>query len=187
MTVSPEEPKLKDSQKDGIKVLTESHLTFINVLFGYSLMVLIGKGFETDGASVPKDLLYDRMYGKYITEYLQRKYRNIGTRWDLENLWNHIIGTPWDMPRLLAAIVHDALYGMKWKFRWICDLIYRKILIQNEYDRIKADIEYTAIGLVGWKNWNSVTEAEKIHTKEKVHIELVHNKKIPQIINHLKG
>ena len=187
MTISPEEPKLKDSQEEGWKILTEPHLTFVDLGFGYSLMVLIGEGFETDGASVPKKLLYDNLYGKYVQDYLHKKYPKIGTRWDMETLWEFLIGKPWDMPRLLAAIVHDALYAYQWKCRLFCDMIYRKILIQNEYDRIKADIEYMCISLVGWKHWKKVTDLKRDRTREIVKIELVRTKKIPKIVARLKG
>lgn len=187
MTLSPEKPKLKDSQEEGFKVLVEPHLTFVDLGFGYSLEVLIREGFETDGASVPKNILYDKDYGKYFQNYLIRKYPKIGTRWDMEKLWEKIIGSPWDMPRLLAAIVHDALYGIKWKFRWICDIIYRKILVLNKYDRIKSDIEYSCISLVGWRHWNKKTKEEIEKNKILVKVDFVRTKNIPDIIHQLKG
>jgi hypothetical protein len=187
MTISPEEPKLQDSQKEGWKILVEPHLTFVNVGFGYSLMVLIGEGFETDGASVPKKLLYDNLYGKCVQGYLHKKYPKIGTRWDMENLWESLIGKPWDMPRLLAAIVHDALYAFQWKCRWLCDMIYRRILLQNNYERVRADIEYMCISLVGWKHWKNVSDLKRDKTRKIVKIEFVRTKKIPQIVAKLKG
>ena len=180
MTISPIPPNLVDSPNPGKKILVESHLTFIQLGFGYSLKVHIGKGFETDGASVPQNLLYDSKYGDYIQNYLYRKFPKITTRWDLENLWKRLIGTPWDMPRLLAAIVHDALYTCKWKCRWFCDLIYRKILLQNNYDRAKADVEYAAISLVGWTHWISKTDLERDMARKIVDIEFVRTKKIPK-------
>ena len=187
MTVSPEQPKLQDCQEEGKKVLTEPHLTFVYLGLGYSLMVYIGKGFVTDGASVPKNILSDKDYGPYFKTYLFRKYPKIGTRLDLENLWDKIVGKPWDMPRLLAAIVHDALYSYKWKLRWFCDWIYRKILIQNDYDRIRADVEYTCIGLEGWKHWNAKSDLDRDRAREIIKIEIIRTKKTSKIIRSLQG
>ena len=187
MTISPTPPNLVWSEIEGKKMLVEPHLTFVKLGFGYSLKVLIGKGFVTDGASVPKNILQDKDYGSYLQHYIFRKYPNIGTRGDLESLWDWIVGTPWDMPRLLAAIVHDALYTCKWKFRWICDLIYRKILLQNSYDRIRAEVEYTCISLVGWRHWNAKTDLERDRAREIVNIEIIRTKKIPKIIKQIQG
>ena len=186
MTVSPEIPKLTDCEEEGKKVLTEPHLTFVKMGFGYSLMVLIGEGFKTDGASVPKKLFSDEKYGTQIQKMLQQKYPLLGTRWDFENLWEYLVGTPWDMPRLLAAIVHDALYDCKWKFRWLCDTIYRKILLQFDYYRMRADIEYACIRLAGWRNWNSITKKERKEARKKVKIEFVRNKKVKKIIKRIQ-
>ena len=181
MTIAPTQPILKDCESKGIKELTEPHLTFIKVGFGYSLMVFIGKGFRTDGASIPEWLLYDDVYGTYIQNLLFRRFPKITTLYDIETLFRNLIGEPFDMPRLLASIVHDALYGIKWKFRWLCDIIYRRTLLQSNYPHVRADIEYTLIGLFGRKNWDSVTKDEMEQTKKLVKVEFVRNKKIPKI------
>lgn len=187
MTISPAQPNLCDSEHPGMKVLVEPHLTFVRVGFGYSLMVYIGKGFETDGASVPEGLLDDPDYGEEAKAYLFDMYPGITTRWDMEKLYSNIVGTPWDMPRLLAAIVHDALYSCKWKWRWFCDLIYRRILVANNYDFMRAEIEYSAIRAVGWRNWNAVTDLERDRARRIVQIEFVRNKKISKITKMLQG
>lgn len=187
MTISPEMPNLTDGAIETTRILAEPHLTFVEIGFGYSLMVLIDKGFETDGASVPRHLLNDDNYGNYLQKLILRKYPNITTRWDLENMWDHIVGDPWDMPRLLAAIVHDALYGAKWKLRWLCDIIYRKILMQNSYNIVREEIEYSAIRLVGWRNWNAVSDLERDTTRRLVKIEFLRTKKIPERIKELRG
>lgn len=75
-------------------------------------------------------------------------------------LWS-IAGSPWAMPRLLAAIVHDALYQMRWKCRWLCDRIYRALSLQAGVPRETVDIEYAAIRAAGWKNWYAVTEEDR--------------------------
>lgn len=184
MTISPEPPKLEDiPDEPGYKVLAEPHLTFVEIALGYSLMVHIDKGFVTDGASVPNNLLDDPECGPHIKRIIKAAYPNITTRYDFESLFHYLVGKPFDMPRLLAAIVHDALYGCKWKWRWICDKIYRWILLQNHYSYVRADIEYSAIRLAGWRNWNAVTDLERDRTRELVRIEFVRTKKIEKLIN----
>ena len=122
MTISPGQPVLEYGAEEGIKIMKESHLTFVNVGFCCSLMVLIGEGFKTDGQSTVR--------------------------------------------------------VMKWKCRWLCDLLYQNILVQNGY---------MFIGLVGWRNWDSVTDLERDRTRENVFVSFVLNRKIPQIVNQLKG
>lgn len=69
-------------------------------------------------------------------------------------------GSPWDMPRLLAAVVHDALYQLHWKWRWLCDRVYRAIEIKAGAPRETADFEYAAIRAAGWRNWDAVTKED---------------------------
>ena len=161
MTISPQPPLLIPVEgKDGIKEFKEDHLTFIKVGFGYSLKVFIKAGYRTDGASIPTWLQDDE-----IRKFIKTKYPKIQTRSDLEDLIKFLVGTPWDMPRLLASVVHDVLYGRKWKFRWLCDKVYRWTLEQVCYDKVRTEIEYAGVRLVGWRNWDMVTDWEKTQTK----------------------
>lgn len=179
MTISPQPPNLVPIEgKEKFKRLAEDHLTYVKVGFGYSLKVLIKAGFETDGASIPDNLLEDKEYGEKIKSYIACKYPRINTRWDFENLVKYLVGTPWDLPRLLAAIVHDALYGRKWKFRWLCDRVYKWILEENNYDPIRIDIEYTGIRLLGWRNWKEVSDWEIVTVKRLTEVEFVRTKMI---------
>ena len=67
-------------------------------------------------------------------------------------------GGPWAMPRLLAAIVHDALYAAHWFCRWACDIIYKLVRAQfGEGTQIAAFLEYTAIRAGGKSAWNEKT------------------------------
>lgn len=67
-------------------------------------------------------------------------------------------GGPWAMPRLLAAIVHDALYAAHWFCRLACDIIYKLVRAQfGEGTQIAAFLEYTAIRAGGKSAWNEKT------------------------------
>lgn len=169
MTICPQEPILVDTQKAGIKALADDHLTFVDIGLGFSLTVFIKKGFETDGASVPKESLEDSKIVKKICKFISKHYPGKDYKQTLE----YLIGTPFEMPRLLAAIVHDALYGMKWKIRWLCDRVYRRILSDLGYDRVRLEIEYGGIRLLGGKSWDAVTKAEKEFTKKLVDVKIV--------------
>ena len=181
MTISPQPPRLKPTGTP-YRELVENHLTFVKVGFGYYLEVLIKAGYVTDGASVPRKIFPDGQYSEEIKETIQKNYPKISTRWDLENFINYLIGTPWDMPRLLAAIVHDVLYGRKWGIRWLCDRIYKWILIQNGYESKRAEIEYLCIRLVGWNNWNSITKEEEDYTKKLSVVKFIRKSKIAKEI-----
>lgn len=89
-----------------------------------------------------------------------------------------IIGTPWDMPRLLAAIVHDALYSRKWKIRWLCDFVYRQILKSTDHPTTMREVEYDAIRLFGWKAWCNVSKQEKRCAKSLVSVRWLRTKNI---------
>lgn len=80
-------------------------------------------------------------------------------------------GGPWDMPRLLAAAVHDGLYQRHWKCRWLCDRVYLAILKKAGYSATLADLEYTAVRAAGGKNWNAVTKEERRIARRDVVVE----------------
>jgi hypothetical protein len=145
-------------------------------------MVYIGAGFKTDGASVPKEELEDSKLAKEICKLIAKHYQGKNYKETLA----YLIGTPFEMPRLLAAIVHDALYSYKWKIRWICDLIYRRILCIQKYDSARTTIEYAGIRIIGWKNWNSVTDFERDRTRKIVKIKFIRNKKIQEEIDKMR-
>ena len=169
MTFAPTPPKYSVDDATGIATLLESHVTFVKFPLGYSLMVHLRPGLRFDGASVPKKDLEDSKIVKRICKFIAKHYPDK----DYKETLDYLIGTPFEMPRLLAAIVHDALYGMKWKWRWICDRVYRKILEEQKYDPIRLDIEYSGIRLLGWKNWDAVTKKEKKATKKLVEVKII--------------
>ena len=166
--------------------LAEDHLTFVKVGFGYSLEVLVRKGYITDGASIPDDILDDLEYGEKIREFIRQKFPHVSDGVDFGNLVARLIGTPWDMPRLLAAIVHDVLYGRKWMIRLLCDMVYRWILEENGYSRVRTDIEYAGIRLMGWRNWNGIYKPEKQYTKNHSVVKFIRASKIPKVIEELR-
>ncbi len=82
------------------------------------------KGFETDGASIPRFL------------------------------WR-LCGTPMDVPRLYAALVHDFIYAGfdPVATRKDADELYRDIQIALDVPKWKAYTEYYALRLFGAANW----------------------------------
>ena len=88
-------------------------------------------------------------------------------------IFQPLVGSPWDMPRLLAAIVHDALYGAHWAFRWLCDRIYLLIRLQNHpADKRLCYLEYVAIRLGGREAWRSKTSSTLAYTRERLSVRL---------------
>ena len=63
-------------------------------------------------------------------------------------LWR-VCGTPMDVPRLYAAIVHDYLYAEKLVSRKEADQIYRDFQIELGVSKWKAYTEYYALRLFG--------------------------------------
>lgn len=169
MTFSPSPPKYTVDEPTGIATLLDSHITFVRFPLGFSLMVHLKPGFRFDGASVPKEDLEDSKIVKRICKFIAKHYPDK----DYKEMLEYLIGTPFEMPRLLAAIVHDALYGMKWKFRWICDKVYRRILSAIGYDKVRLDIEYSGIRILGWKNWDSVNKEEIENTKQVTEVKVI--------------
>lgn len=179
MTIAPEAPRLLPIEgNEAYRRLVEDHLTYIRVGFGYSLRVLIKAGYETDGASIPSQLMADDIYGEKFLHIIESYYSAISTRWDLIKQVKQIVGNPWDMPRILAAIVHDALYGRKWKCRWMCDMIYRRILATFGYNKMMTAVEYAGIRLIGWRNWGKITSHELETTKLLTEVNFVRNRKV---------
>lgn len=71
-----------------------------------------------------------------------------------------LVGGPWAMPRLLAAIVHDALYAAHWICRWVCDVVYLLVRCQNgRGTETAAKVEYAAIRVGGRSAWKEKTPA----------------------------
>ena len=182
MTVSPQPPNLVDSQTDGFKKLVEPHLTFVKMLCGFSLAILIRSGLETDGATIPKEELEKSAFIKKACKLISKHYPGK----DYKETLVYLIGTPFEMPRLLAAIVHDALYGMKWKWRWLCDRVYRAILSESDYDKVRLGIEYYGIRLLGRKSWEAVTDLERDRTRRIVDVKVVLTRNISKITQRIE-
>ncbi len=185
MTIAPQEPVLRQIAVD-LKVLEEEHVTFVPMWLGYSLMISLKPGIVTDGASIPEWIAADEEQRRKVEKLVLKRFHNVETRSDFNSLVNRLIGTPWDMPRLLAAVVHDSLYGMKWMFRWLCDRVYRNILIDNSYELARAEVEYLAIRMFGWKNWKNISQTEQENTKRLASVAWVRTKNVKGMIEKLK-
>ena len=179
MTIFPQEPNLSCPNEEGTVTLLEPHLTFVGLGLGYSLMVYIKEGYETDGATVPKEALESSKFVEYACKIIAKHYPGK----DYKETLAYLIGTPFEMPRLLASIVHDALYDCKWKWRWLCDWVYKKILKVCHYDAIRMEIEYSGIRLQGGKNWEAVSDLKRDRTRRIVQIRVVRNKYKDELLN----
>lgn len=69
-------------------------------------------------------------------------------------LWR-LCGTPLEVPRLYAALVHDWLYsgGDVTASREDADKLYRDIQIALDVSRVKAYVEYYALRWFGGSHW----------------------------------
>ena len=183
MTICPNAPRLvcmPDSPRT--RVLVEPHLTTVKLPLGYSVIVHIGAGYETDGATIPDKILDDEQYGEQIQRYFYCQFEQIETRCDLEELLRSLIGKPFDMPRLLGAIVHDALYSCKWLCRVLCDWLYKRILSDIDYNKVQLTIEYAGIRLMGWRYWNAVSDLERDRARKIITVKIVRTRNVQKEI-----
>jgi len=76
-------------------------------------------------------------------------------------LWR-LCGTPLEVPRLYAALVHDWLYsgGDPEATRQDADALYRDIQIALGISRFKAYVEWSALRMCGGSHWEGKTEKE---------------------------
>lgn len=154
MTTSPEEPRLTEVPEDhplvkaGVfkasecKMLADDYLAVVPMMFGLRLRIVVRKGYITNGASVPA----------YLPE--------------------RIFGDRWAMPRIIAALLHDALYSVKWKFRWLADRVYLWCLKDLGYPCAAAHFEYDCIRIAGWRSWRDIPSVEKKWAKPLVSTEV---------------
>ena len=188
MTIFPEHPHIEKAEpKNGkeMRRLVEDHVTFVKFYLGWSLMVIVKAGYITDGASVPFSI--DFKDESEIDERIVKLVRKYFPGENCKDVIRRLIGTPWDMPRLLAAVVHDALYSIKWCIRYLCDQVYKRILANTDYARLRRETEYDVIRLVGWRNWKTVSKEEIAWAKPLVLVAWVRDKKIDTIVEKLRG
>lgn len=84
-------------------------------------------------------------------------------------LWR-LCGTPLDVPRIYAAIVHDWLYsgGKPGVTRAEADAIYRDILIALGVSRTRAYVEWIALRLCGGSHWHGDNHEKNERKKPKM-------------------
>ena len=77
-------------------------------------------------------------------------------------LW-WICGTPYESPRVFAAIVHDYIYsgGDPEATRADADDLYRDIQIAIGVSRVKAYVEWLALRLCGRSHWYNNKKGER--------------------------
>lgn len=169
--------------KDGreMRCLTEDHVTVLDYWFGWSLVIVVKAGYETDGATVSLALGNDKTV-EQVKSLIKKHFPNE----DENSIYTKIVGTPWDLPRLLAAVPHDALYSRKWRCRFFCDNVYRKVLKYTDYDVLRREIEYDFIRLLGWRSWNAVSKEEKATAKKLVSAKWVRTRKVPKILEQIR-
>ena len=69
-------------------------------------------------------------------------------------LWR-LCGSPYDAPRVIAALAHDFLYATHICTRKEADIIYRDMQIDLSIAAWKARVEYRALRLFGWIAWKN--------------------------------
>lgn len=154
MTLYPDEPKFTEVPEDhplvkeGVfkasecRMLAEDYEAVVPMPLRIHLRIVVRKGYITNGASVPA----------YLPE--------------------RIFGDRWAMPRIIAALLHDALYSVKWKFRWLTDRVYLWCLKDLGYPCAAAHFEYDCIRIAGWKSWKGIPKSEKKWAKPLVSTEV---------------
>lgn len=182
MTFFPKHPKMeKAPPKDGreMRRLTEDYVVFAPFCLGWSLEIVVRKGFAFDGASIPDDLFFK--YKDKIQKVVEKLYPGE----DVETVYRRLVGTPWDFPRLHAALPHDGLYGAHLKCRWVADRAYKNILKSAGYDPKRREIEYDCIRLFGAEHWDAVESEEKKATRKMVSAHWIRTKNVPSRIAQL--
>ena len=183
MSIFPEHPRLETAPpKDGreMRRLVEDHVTFVKFCLGWSLMIVVKAGYETDGASVT--ISSTAMDDERNADQIKSLIRKYFPGEEVMSAYNKLVGTPWDLPRLLAAIVHDALYSLKWCCRFLCDRIYKKVLAATDYAIVRREIEYDVIRLLGWRNWAAVSKEEQEWAKKFVIVKWVRTRAISSLM-----
>lgn len=145
------------------------------------MVILIRKGFTTDGASVPEEALRDSKIAKEISKIIAKFYPDKNAKQVLD----YLIGTPFEMPRLLAAVPHDGLYGVHRYCRIVCDWIYKRILEDLKYDPISICVEHSGIRLFGWMNWAAIRKSERRQNRKLVFTAIVRDRKVPCLVRKL--
>lgn len=82
-----------------------------------------------------------------------------------------LIGHPFEMPLLIGATAHDALYSGELLPRADCDRIFRELMRRAGIGRIKRNAVWLAVRAAGWAVWrrhtaDSVAEARRLVTLE---------------------
>ena len=148
MTRFPDLPKLVGmSASSPLKMLAEDHVTEVSLCFG--------------------------LYHVRIT--LKSGFVTDGASVP-EKLWP-AAGGPWAAPRIFAALPHDGLYQLRWKWRWLCDRIYLAVLRKVGYPAELAELEYAAVRAAGGRHWSDVSEEERRAARIRVKVKLKEWKK----------
>ena len=94
----------------------------------------VPEGTETDGASIPRAL------------------------------WR-VCGHPLACPRVYAALLHDWIYGGGGRdecpTRADADAVYRDLLIELGWGRVRARIEYVALRIFGGSHWTAAKKEKE--------------------------
>ena len=81
------------------------------------------------------------------------------------SLW-WIAGNPFEVPRVIAALVHDWLYTAKVCERKTADLIYRGVCRKVGLSAFRSWFEYLVLRLFGWIAWEAVSDVDEAEARK---------------------
>lgn len=76
-----------------------------------------------------------------------------------------VVGGPWDVLTLAAALVHDWLYASHAMWRWLADLIFYVLMRRGGVSRRKALAFWWAVSRFGADAWYSHDAAANISAR----------------------
>lgn len=91
----------------------------------------------------------------------------------IPRLFWRVAGHPFEMPLLVAATCHDALYSAELFARGECDRVFRELMRRTGIGRIKRNVVWMAVRAAGWAVWNRHTAVSVAESRGLAGIEVV--------------
>jgi len=124
--------------------------------------------FITDGDGVPsvelKTALKHSIYGRTITVPAGFVSDGMSIPW----LFQPLIGSPFKIPFVFPAIVHDWFYRQQMIDRNLADTIFRAMLTEDGVSKWKCAAIYYSLRLFGWIAWNKNTKKKEMEKSKNV-------------------
>lgn len=91
----------------------------------------------------------------------------------IPRLFWRVAGHPFQMPLLVAATAHDAMYSAELFSRGECDRIFRELMRRAGINRVKRNAVYYAVRCGGWAVWRRHTPESVARARDFCTIEVV--------------